>query len=333
MKEVFVSYKVMDRPFAEKIVEYLESHGIYCYIAPRDVRGGIDYARDLVKALDESKVFLLVASEKINNADHVLNEINIVTDKNVTILPIFIEDFELSDELRYYLGRKHRIMAVEGAFDSHLPHIHSAVAELLPKRKEVVVEEEEADKKPKNTKTIFEYIPDRGIMINPEDHQRNVSFRTDTLINMMGGIYDKVSAITADPAVSEEIFFSSGFVSGKNFAERINSQWDTGNTIDDIRRKLKKWCEFDSAVGWGKFSVDIEYDEEDDRLEGTLRINEAFLVDKLHKRKVCSFIRGYCTGVMETLLDEWQVKLTCKACPLKSHFKNTCEFEITAKED
>ena len=37
------------------------------------------------------------------------------------------------------------------------------------------------------TSGIFEYLPERGIMINTEDHQRNVSFRTDTFIGDFDG--------------------------------------------------------------------------------------------------------------------------------------------------
>ncbi len=335
MKEVFVSHSTVDKDKANMAVDYLERHGISCFIAPRDIEGGLSYAKALVNALDACNLVLFIASEHSNHSDHVLNEIGIIFDRKLPILPVFVEEFELNDDLRYYIGRKQRVLATDNDFATYLPSILSMAEDLLPKKvKPVIPQTEETDNTARqHTKTVFEYLPDRGIMINPEDHQRNVSFRTDTLTNMMGGIFEKVVDITADEEAAAEIFFSSGYVSGKNFADRINSHWDMGSSIDDIRRKLNKWCEFDSAVGWGKFSVNIDYDEEADSLTGTLRISEAFLVDKANKRKICAFIRGYCTGVMETLLGSVKVELTCKACPLKSHFKNTCEFEITVKED
>lgn len=333
MKEVFISYSTTDKKVADSIVDHLEQHEIECFIAPRDIEGGENYAKRLVKALDECLLVLLVASKRTNESDHVLNEIDIVIEKKIPILPIFIEEYELNDELRYYIGRKQRIMAVEHDIATYLPAILSAVEERLPKKEKKIPAPMPEAPVLQRTKTVFEYIPERGIMINPEDHQRNVSFRTDTLTNMMGDIFEKVVDISGNAEAAEKIFFSSGYVSGKNFAERINSHWDSGNSIEGIRHKLNKWCEFDSAVGWGKFSVDIYYDEDNDALTGKLCINEAFLVDKGQKRKICSFVKGYCTGVMETLLDSVEVELTCKACPLKSHFKNTCEFEITMKEE
>ena len=166
-------------------------------------------------------------------------------------------------------------------------------------------------------------------MINPEDHQRNVSFRTDTFINMMGGIYEKVSAI-AGAEEAEKIFFESGYNSGKNFAERIDAQWSNSDLdlFDSIKAKFKKWCEFDSAVGWGNFSSEIAYDEENNCLAGNISINEAFIVDNKGKRKICNFIKGYCSGVAETLLGSVEVELVCKECPLKNKFHPKCVFSL-----
>ena len=50
------------------------------------------------------------------------------------------------------------------------------------------------------------------------------------------------------------------------------------------------------------------------------------------KRPVCGFVKGYCAGVIETLLGA-PVKLTCISCPMKSLFKSACKFEVTLNED
>ena len=74
-----------------------------------------------------------------------------------------------------------------------------------------------------------------------------------------------------------------------------------------------------------------ELDEENGTLGGTLSINECFFVDKKKNRKVCSYIKGYCTGVIETLLGDIDVELTCVTCPMKNKFKSECVFEIALK--
>ncbi len=330
-KDIFVSYTTNDKAIADSLVNYLEGLDYTCFIAPRDIDPGKAYAANLMSAISDCKLVILVASSSINTSEHCLNEVDVVVEKKKPILPIFVEEFSLNDDYRYYLGRKQQIFAYPEKIERYFAKILDGVETHCPRTKAPApVQEVEEEIGFQATKTIFEYIPERGIMINPEDHQRNVSFRNDTLINLMGGIYEKVAGLT-DENIAEEIFYSSGYAGGKNFGERIKAQWNLGYTLDEIKRKLDKWCKFDSAVGWGKFSVELNYDEQNDVLTGALSISEAFIVDKNKKRKICGFIRGYCTGVIQTLLDLPSIELKCRECPLKSMFKNSCVFEFSIK--
>lgn len=331
MKDVFISYTSVDKEYAFELVDFLEKNKVSCFIAPRDVEKGKAYASCLMKAIDESHVVLLVASGAINDSQHVLNEVDVIVEKKKRLLPVFIEDFELNDDYRYYLGRMQWIVAYPGDPRSYFTDIYNEVLKYLPEK--TITEApavEKAERKDPSKTTVFDYYPDRGIMINPEDHQRNVSFRTDTFVNLMRGIYEKVEAI-AGPEEAEETFFNSGYVSGNSFAEKIEEQWNIGYSFEDIKFKFKKWCEFDSAVGWGNFTSKISIDEENDCLNGTISISEPFIADYKKKTKICGFIRGYCTGVAETLLNNVEIELVCKECPLKSKFKTKCVFEIVTK--
>lgn len=330
-KQVFVSYTKTDMQVAYGIVDFLEKNGVSCFIAPRDVEGGKAYAAVLMNALEACDLVALIASEATNASEHVLNEVDVIVEKGKTIVPIFLEDFELNADFRYYLGRKQRVVAYPDGIDAYYGKILDTIIEKLPKVSiPLPVQEEQEELKNTSKTTVFEYKPERGIMINPEDHQRNVSFRTDTFVNMMGGIFEKVKDLVGEED-AEHIFYNSGYTSGKNFAERINNQWDTGYSLEGIKAKLAKWCEFDSAVGWGKFSTNVEIDEENDSLTGSICINEAFIVDNKKKRKICSFIKGYCSGVVEILLNSSEVELVCRECPLKSNFKTQCIFDIKTK--
>jgi TIR domain-containing protein len=44
--DVFVSYASQDAAVANSIVENLEQHGLKCWITPRDVKPGAQYAVD-----------------------------------------------------------------------------------------------------------------------------------------------------------------------------------------------------------------------------------------------------------------------------------------------
>ena len=328
-KDVFVSYTTPDLAIANEVVAFFEEQGIDCFIAPRDVDPGKPYAANLMQAIDNARVIILIATAAINDSDHVLNEIEAIVHKKKPLIPFFVEDFTMSDEYCYYLSRTQRIVAYPDPTPSYYGKLMTAVTPYLPKKEtpRQRVDTKETVAAPSNTTTVFEYIASRGIMINPEDHQRNVSFRTDTFINMFGGIFDNVAQLAGlDKAKS--IFHETGRTSGRNFAQRLNSSWEfaEGGNVS-IEGKLRKWCEFDSNVGWGRFDVDVTVNEETGDFAGELTINECFIVDRKERKQICEFIRGYCEGVIETLLCV-NVVLECIECPMKNRFKPICKFRI-----
>ena len=326
--EIFISHSSQDAKCAQKVLEYIEDNGYDCYISSRDISGGLHYAKDIVNVLKECQVVVLIASSHSNLSEHVLNEIDISIDNKKTIIPLFIEDFEISDEFRYYLGRSQRVIVEGEDVSEAFPRLMDAIRNKYPKivKKPAPAAAPDTDsEESQKTKTIFEYDADRGIMINPEDRMRNISFRQDTFTNMMSGIFDEITK-SVDLERSQKVFFDCGYEGGSNFGTRLNQMME--NSHYTIQEKLKKWCEFDSCVGWGRFQIDIDLDEDNGTLSGTLSINECFMVDKKHKHKICSFIIGYCTGVIEALLGDIEIVLSCKTCPLKNKFKSECVFEI-----
>ena len=335
-KQIFISYSSPDKEIAFSVVSYLESQNVPCFIAPRDVDPGMPYASNLMHAIDKCSAIVLIASGAMNNSEHVLNEIDVIVNKKKNLIPFFVEEFEMNDDFRYYLGRTQRILAYPGMVSSYYNKLLDSVIPFLSsytpanqKKEEHTIKEETSAAA--NTSTVFEYIPERGIMINPEDHQRNVSFRTDTFINMFSCIFDSVDEIACREK-TKEIFHASGYQSGQNFAQRLNSRWDfEQNTPSSYETKLKKWCEFDSNVGWGKFDIKVNVDIYSGDFEGELSINECFIVDKKNRKQVCEFVKGYCEGVIETLIDV-QVRLECISCPMKSRFKSACVFKIMLEE-
>lgn len=333
-KTIFVSHSTTDRDVANEIVEYFESKGIGCFIAPRDIKPGASYAARLTAAIKESKAIILLASEAINSSEHILNELDIIVEEKKFFIPFFIEEFDMYDDYRYYLGRKQRIMANTGKPSDHFSKLEDALAAegILDTKKPHQTREEIASATAGNTQKIFSYIPHRGIMINPEDQQRNVSFRTDTLIGMIGGIYDKIVDLSNDEA-AQTALQKSGYACGQSFAQRLNSQWDlTVQSASLYEEKLAKWCQFDSEVGWGKFDIRIDVNEETGAFNGCLTINECFMVDLKNRRHVCQFVKGYCEGVIETLLGI-KVSLVCKVCPMKNRFKTACVFDILIDDE
>ena len=326
MKDVFISYNSPKRDVAQKILAHLEKKGISCFFDQRDMPGGQSYGGALVRAMKECHLQLFLYSNIANeNEKNILSELDTAWKHNVPCLTILLDKSEPNDDISYYVSSRHQIIAYPDSIDTYLDSITDNVISLLPK-KEGVTEGEE----PVVPTTVFRYDPKNGLMINPADGERNVSFRTDTFINMMSGIYDRVNE-TGNGDIAQEIFYESGYTSGKNFAKRINSKWGDGFSVEEIQKKIKKWCDFDSAVGWGKFEADIEFDEENDEFWGTLTITESFVLDTEGRSRVCAFMRGYCSGVLDTLLGNLDVELVCRSCPLEKKLSRKCIFDVKMK--
>ncbi len=62
-RDMFVSYASQDAAVANAVVDALEHQGIRCWIAPRDVKPGAQYADAIVRAINEAKTLVLVLSQ------------------------------------------------------------------------------------------------------------------------------------------------------------------------------------------------------------------------------------------------------------------------------
>lgn len=108
---VFISYSSKEMEKAIKVCRFLENNGISCWIAPRNVNPGENYATQIVSAIKNSSALVLLASKNTNMSAHVSNEVSLAFDNKKTIIPFKIEEFEFTDEYLYFLGRKHWIEA------------------------------------------------------------------------------------------------------------------------------------------------------------------------------------------------------------------------------
>ena len=110
-KQVFISHSSKEHDRATEICNVLENNGIKCWIAPRDVIGGLPYAEEIVRAIKQCKIVLLIASVSINMSEQIMNEVEMAVNNSKIILPFKIDSVEYNDSYKYYLNRKHWIEA------------------------------------------------------------------------------------------------------------------------------------------------------------------------------------------------------------------------------
>lgn len=118
--DVFISYPSKDKTVADAVCAKLEEMKIRCWVAPRDIPAGQNFARAIIEAIDSSKIFVLIWSVNTNASEHILNEINQAFDKGIPIIPFRIQDVQPTSEMRYYFGRTHWLDALTPPLEKHL---------------------------------------------------------------------------------------------------------------------------------------------------------------------------------------------------------------------
>src|SRR6266404_2114702 len=129
--DVFISHSTSNRPVANAACAALESIGIRCWIAPRDVLPGRSYSGEITRAIQQSRAFVLIFSEHSNNSEQVLREVQLAANSRLHIVQFRIDPVAPSDDLEYYLSGPHWLDAVTPPLEGHLDQLKSSMKALL----------------------------------------------------------------------------------------------------------------------------------------------------------------------------------------------------------
>jgi TIR domain-containing protein len=136
--DVFISHSAQNRDVADAICAALEKAVIRCWVAPRDVRPGRSFPGEITRAIQQSKVMLLIFSGHSNNSEQVLREVQLATDARLAIIRFRIEDVALTDDLKYFLSTPHWLDALTPPLSKHIARLELAIKELLGQSVEVI---------------------------------------------------------------------------------------------------------------------------------------------------------------------------------------------------
>lgn len=121
--DLFVSYSQPDRNCAFAVVQRLEARGINVWIAPRDVSPSADWAAEIIDAISDARLMLLIFSGNSNDSDQVRREVERAVHKQLRILPFRIEDVLPSKSLEYFLSAQHWMDAFPPPLDPHIDRL------------------------------------------------------------------------------------------------------------------------------------------------------------------------------------------------------------------
>ena len=60
--DIFISHASQDKNIVDSACAVLEQHGLKCWVAPRDILPGVNWAEAILAAIGSSRVMLLVFS-------------------------------------------------------------------------------------------------------------------------------------------------------------------------------------------------------------------------------------------------------------------------------
>jgi hypothetical protein len=129
--KVFISYSGKDIDVANAVCKALEAENVICWIAPRDILPGEEYADAIIEALNNCQLFLVILSEESNSSPQVRREVERAVSKNLSILTFRIDNAILSKAMEYYLSNRHWLDASKTAFSIQLQNLQAAVHKLL----------------------------------------------------------------------------------------------------------------------------------------------------------------------------------------------------------
>src|ERR1700675_3522615 len=124
---VFISYSSHDAGVAQSVCSALETAGFTCWIAPRDVVPGKQYADGIIRAINDSTILVVVLSEHAVASAHVGKELERASSKRHPIIALRTDTAPLIPAFEYFLSESQWIDVGAAGVDEAIGKLTEAV--------------------------------------------------------------------------------------------------------------------------------------------------------------------------------------------------------------
>ncbi len=131
MRHVFISYSTKNTKTAKRICAALERDGRKCWIAPRDISPGRDWAESIVAAIKGSQLMIAVVSKDACDSEDMARELHRAAANRVPILPARLDGTPLTGQFAYFLGNKQSLDLAGRSWSDFESDVVNAVRTLL----------------------------------------------------------------------------------------------------------------------------------------------------------------------------------------------------------
>ena len=132
-RDVFISHSSADSQLAYAMCHYLEEKGMRCWIAPRNVQGGREYAEAIIMGIRNCKIMVVLFNNNANNSIYVKNEVERAFNYKSILIPFKIDETIPSASLELFLGSVHWLNATKGNAEDYYDLLYDNCARVLRK--------------------------------------------------------------------------------------------------------------------------------------------------------------------------------------------------------
>lgn len=130
----FISHASDDAAAARLVCEVLESQGLTCWMAPRDVRLGRDYPTEIIRGIEFSTCLVLLLSASANESEFVSREVERAVGRGKPIYPMRIEEVWPGRKLELFVGQLQWMDAWVGELENHARRLAEQLGDVRPER-------------------------------------------------------------------------------------------------------------------------------------------------------------------------------------------------------
>lgn len=122
----FISHSKGNTAFAMQFIAGSENAGVTCWIAPRNIYPGSDWAEAIIDGIESADGLILIVSKTVNDSPHIRRELEQAVSLRIPVYPVITEEFEHAKWLRYYISAHQWIHAVDASVEQVISNLTDA---------------------------------------------------------------------------------------------------------------------------------------------------------------------------------------------------------------
>jgi len=129
--DIFISYCHDDKSIADAACAVLESEGLRCWIAPRDILPGSEWTESIIDGIAGAKAMVLIFSRRADQSPQVRREVERAIHHALPVVPVRIEDVMPGKAMEYLISTPHWMDALTPPLEAHYRQLATSLKMLI----------------------------------------------------------------------------------------------------------------------------------------------------------------------------------------------------------